>query len=175
MNAEEKQMITIEEFMTPEPYTLRETDSINDAWEIMIGKHVRHIPITDDNNHVLGLVTQRDVLAATDPGAIREAKSASHEVKSDVTLSEIMIRDVTVIHKEDSLRKAALYLQSHKYGCLPVVLDDRLVGIITDSDFIDIAINLIEQAEVSEEEAMMDIESEPDIDDIDLPEVDEVL
>jgi len=175
MNAEEKQMITIEEFMTPDPYTLRETDSINDAWEIMIGKHVRHIPITDDDDHVLGLVTQRDVLAATDPGAIREAKSASHEVKSDFTLSEIMIRDVTVIHKQDSLRKAALYLQSHKYGCLPVVLDDRLVGIITDSDFIDIAINLIEQAEVSEEEAMMDIESEPDMDDIDLPEVDEVL
>jgi len=175
MNTEEKQMITIEEFMTPDPYTLRETDSLNDAWEIMIGKHVRHIPITDDDDHVLGLVTQRDVLAATDPGAIREAKSASHEVKSDFKLSEIMIRDVTVIHKQDSLRQAALYLQLHKYGCLPVVLDDRLVGIITDSDFIDIAINLIEQAELSEEEAMMDIETEEVMDDIDLPEVDEVL
>jgi len=168
-------MITIEEFMTPEPYTLRQSDSINDAWEVMIGKHVRHIPITDDDNHVLGLVTQRDVLAATDPGAIREAKSASHEVRCDVTLSEIMIRDVTVIHKEDSLRKAALYLQTHKYGCLPVVVDDRLVGIITDSDFIDIAINLIEQVEVSEEESMLDFESESDIDDIDLPEADEVI
>jgi CBS-domain-containing membrane protein len=175
MTADDKQMITIEEFMTPEPYTLRQSDSINDAWEVMIGKHVRHIPITDDDNHVLGLVTQRDVLAATDPGAIREAKSASHEVRCDVTLSEIMIRDVTVIHKEDSLRKAALYLQTHKYGCLPVVVDDRLVGIITDSDFIDIAINLIEQVEVSEEESMLDFESESDIDDIDLPEADEVI
>jgi CBS domain-containing protein len=175
MNTEENQMITIEEFMTPDPYTLRETDSLNDAWEIMIGKHVRHIPITDDDGHVLGLVTQRDVLAATDPGAIRDAKSASHEVKSDFKLSEIMIRDVTVIHKQDSLRQAALYLQLHKYGCLPVVLDDRLVGIITDSDFIDIAINLIEQAEVSEEEVMLDIETEQVMDDIDLPEVDEVL
>lgn len=175
MTAEDKQMITIEDFMTPDPYTLRETDSINDAWEIMIGKHVRHIPITDDDDHVLGLVTQRDVLAATDPGAIIEAKSASHEVKSDVTLAEIMIRDVAVIHREDSLRQAALYLQTHKYGCLPVVVDDRLVGIITDSDFIDIAINLIEQVEVSEEESMLDFESEPDIDDIDLPEADEVI
>ena len=168
-------MITIEEFMTPDPFTLRQTDSINDAWEVMIGKHVRHIPITDDENHVVGLVTQRDVLAATDPGAIREAKSASHEVRSDITLSEIMIRDVTVIHKEDSLRQAALNLQTHKDGCLPVVVDDRLVGIITDSDFIDIAINLIEQVEVSEEETMMDFDSEQDIDDIDLPEADEVI
>jgi len=177
MNAEDNQMITIEEFMTSEPYTLREADSINDAWEIMIGKHIRHIPITDDDNHVLGLVTQRDVLAATEPGAIREAKNASHEVKSDFTLSEIMIRDVRVIHKEDSLRQAALYLQSHKYGCLPVVSDDRLVGIITDSDFIDIVINLLEQAELTEEEAMMAIETESgqDLEGIELPEVDEAL
>lgn len=175
MNAEDKQMITIEEFMTSEPYTLREADSINDAWEIMIGKNIRHIPITDDDGHVLGLITQRDVLAATEPGAIREAKSASHEVKSDLRLSEIMIRDVKVIHKADSLRQAALYLQSHKYGCLPVVMDDKLVGIITDSDFIDIAINLLEQAELTEEEAQMDIESEGDMEGINLPEVDEAL
>ena len=175
MIAEDKQMITIEEFMTPDPYTLRQSDSINDAWEVMIGKHVRHIPITDEDNHVLGLVTQRDVLAATAPGAIREAKTASHEVKSDLTLSEIMIRDVTVIRKEDSLRQAALYLQTHKYGCLPVVVDGRLVGIITDSDFIEIAINLIEQVEVSEEDSMMDFEADQDIDDIDLPETDEMI
>jgi CBS domain-containing protein len=176
MNAEDNQMITIEEFMTADPYTLRESDSINDAWEIMIGKHIRHIPVTDDENHVLGLVTQRDVLAATEPGAIQEAESASHQVRSDLTLSDIMIREVRVIHKEDSLRQAALYLQAHKYGCLPVVLDDRLVGIITDSDFIDIAINLLEQAELTEEESIMDMEeSGQDIDGIELPDVDEAL
>lgn len=177
MTAEDKQMITIEEFMTSEPYILRETDSINDAWEIMIGKHIRHIPVTDEDNHVLGLVTQRDVLAATEPGAIYEAKTASHEVKSDLSLSDIMVRDVRVIRKEESLRQAALYLQSHKYGCLPVVSGDQLVGIITDSDFIDIAINLLEQAELTEEEAMMTIENdaEVDMDDVELPEADEAL
>lgn len=177
MTAEDKQMISIEEFMTSEPYTLREADSINDAWEIMIDKHIRHIPVTDEDNHVLGLVTQRDVLAATEPGAIREAKTASHEVKSDLNLSDIMVRDVRVIRKEESLRQAALYLQSHKYGCLPVVSGDQLVGIITDSDFIDIAINLLEQAELTEEEAMMTIENdaEVDMDDVELPEVDEAL
>ena len=177
MTAEDKQMITIEEFMTSEPYILRETDSINDAWEIMIDKHIRHIPVTDESNHVLGLVTQRDVLAATEPGAILEAKTASHEVKTDLNLSDIMVRDVRVIRKDESLRQAALYLQSHKYGCLPVVSGDQLVGIITDSDFIDIAINLLEQAELTEEEAMMTIENdaEVDMDDVELPEADEAL
>ncbi len=155
-------MITIEEFMTPEPYTLRETDSLNDARKIMTEKHIRHIPITDDDNHVLGLVTQRDVLAATEPGWKQTVENISSE--SAIRLSDIMIRDVSIIHKSDSLRRAAMYIQSHKYGCLPVVSDDYLVGIITDSDFIDIAINLLEQVEITEEESK--IESEADIADL---------
>ncbi len=155
-------MITIEEFMTPEPYTLRETDSLNDARKIMTEKHIRHIPITDDDNHVLGLVTQRDVLAATEPGWKQTVEKISSE--SAIRLSDIMIRDVSIIHKSDSLRRAAMYIQSHKYGCLPVVSDDCLVGIITDSDFIDIAINLLEQVEITEEESK--IESEADIADL---------
>ncbi|MFV9616095.1 MAG: CBS domain-containing protein [Gammaproteobacteria bacterium] len=161
-------MITVDEFMTSEPCTLRDTDSINNARQIMTEKHIRHIPVTDGNNHVLGLVSQRDVLAATGPAT---AKSESPEVKVDTTLSDIMIRNVSVVHPSDSLRQAALYLQAHKYGCLPVVSNDLLVGIITDSDFIAIAINLLEQAELSEEVA--EIETENAMDDVDLMLVDE--
>lgn len=155
-------MITIEEFMTHAPYTLCETDTLNDARKIMTEKHIRHIPITDNDNHVLGLVTQRDVLAATEPGWKQSAENKSSE--STIRLSDIMIRDVSVIHKSDSLRRAAMYIQSHKYGCLPVVSEKCLVGIITDSDFIDIAINLLEQVEITEEETKMETgEDDPDL------------
>ena len=145
-------MITIEEFMTAKPYVLRETDSIDDARAIMTEKHIRHIPVTDSNNHVLGLITQRDVLAATDPTSLQSDNKTSQQKETECNLSEIMIKNVRVIHKSDSLRQAAMYMQSHKYGCLPVVYDDCLVGIITDSDFVTIAINLLEQVELSEEE-----------------------
>lgn len=144
--------------MTSEPYTLRETDSLNDARKIMTEKHIRHIPITDNDDHLLGLVTQRDILAATEPGLELKVKGLSCDL--DIKLADIMSRGVSVIHREDSLRQAALYIQSHKYGCLPVVSDDRLVGIITDSDFIDIAINLLEQAEIMEEEGSIEIETD---------------
>ena len=145
-------MITIEEFMTVKPYTLRETDTVNDARRIMTEKHIRHIPVTDSNKHLLGLVTQRDVLAATAPRLGQGDQQVSPVDGSDIRLSDIMIRNVTVIHTYDSLRQAAVYMQSHKYGCLPVISDERLVGIITDSDFVAIAINLLEQAELVEEE-----------------------
>jgi len=153
-------MIAIDEFMTAEPYTLRETHSLNDARKIMTERNIRHIPITDDDRHLVGLVTQRDVLAATSPTSKQQTRSAPHEGDSDIKLSDIMVRDVSVIHRTDSLRQAALYIQSHKYGCLPVLSADRLVGIITDSDFIDIAINLLEQVEITDEEVRMELETE---------------
>ena len=149
-------MITVEEFMTTEPWTLRETDSLADARAIMSERHIRHIPITDDESRLVGLVTQRDILAVTDPARLLTAKTDSNPRETERKLSDIMNRNVSVIGEKDSLREAAMYLQSHKYGCLPVVANGRLVGIITDSDFIAIAINLIEQAELNEEELGVD-------------------
>ena len=145
-------MIKVEEFMTAEIVTLGETDSLADARKIMTEKNIRHIPITDQHGHLLGLVTQRDVLAASGPESMRQRIAGENVSEDDVQLSEVMISDVSVISKLDSLRTAAMYMQAHKYGCLPVVSDNKLVGIITDSDFIAIAINLIEQAELNEEE-----------------------
>lgn len=157
-------MITIDELMTSNPYTLRATDSLDDARNIMTEKHIRHIPVTDSDNHLLGLVTQRDILEATVPRSNSQQKTAPHE--NVIKLSDIMIRNVNVVHKSDSVRQAAIHLQSHKYGCLPVVEDDCLIGIITDSDFIDIAINLIEQVEIAED--VVEFETET-LDDIDMP------
>lgn len=143
-------MITIEELMTAQPYTLRETDRVSDAWKVMTDKHIRHIPITDKDNQLLGLVTQRDVLAATGP--IQNGDAASHLVGQDIKLADIMIRDVKVIHKNEPLREAAVYMLSHKYGCLPVVSDEGLIGIITDTDFVAIAINLLEQVDMADDD-----------------------
>ena len=153
-------MITIDELMTSNPYTLSETDTLEDARKLMTEKNIRHIPITDQDNNLRGLVTQRDILQATGPGAEQD----------DVKLSDIMINHVSVIHTTDSLRQAALFLQSHKYGCLPVVENDRLVGIITDSDFITIAINLLEQIELAED---VDDYDQDAMEDFGVPDIEE--
>ena len=153
-------MITVDELMTAEPYTLRETDTLRTARQLMTEKHIRHIPITDDNNRLFGLITQRDVLQAADSD-------------NETRLEQIMIQDVSVIAGTDSARSAAIHLQQHKYGCLPVVGDDnQVVGIITDSDFVGVAINLLEQVEIAEDQD--DSTLEPDtMDDVDMPVLDE--
>jgi CBS domain-containing membrane protein len=58
-----------------------------------------------------------------------------------------MVTKVATVDESASLRQAALFLEKHRIGCLPVVSEEKLVGIITDTDFVGVAINLLEQLE----------------------------
>jgi len=65
-------------------------------------------------------------------------------------LNAIMITKLDTVNKGTDLRQAALFLQQHKHGCLPVVEDNTLVGLVTDTDFVSVAINLLEMLEATE-------------------------
>jgi CBS domain-containing protein len=65
-------------------------------------------------------------------------------------VKDIMVTDVATVDERASLRQAALFLEKHRIGCLPVVTDGMLQGIITETDFVAVAINLLEQLEDSE-------------------------
>ncbi len=138
-------MFTVAEVMTANPYTVRRTDTLGDVVNLMTDKHIRHVPVVDDDGALDGLVTHRDILAAT--GArLRDLRSASET--SRIAVADIMNSRVKSTSPETELRAAARFLESHKYGCLPVVDKGRLVGIITDTDFVGVAINLLEQFEM---------------------------
>ena len=137
---------SIAEIMTAEPETLGVDDSLETARDMMSQRGFRHIPIVDGAGALAGLVTQSDVLAAS----ASNIGSASDRPAAEVRIGEFMTRDVATVDERAELRDAAIYLQRHKYGCLPVVTDGRLRGIVTDSDFVGVAINLLEQLELSE-------------------------
>jgi CBS domain-containing protein len=61
-----------------------------------------------------------------------------------------MVTEVATVDEHASLRQAALFLEKHGIGCLPVVTGDKLRGIITDTDFVGVAINLLELLEETE-------------------------
>ena len=143
-------MITVHDMMTAELYTLKETDSISAARILMTEKHIRHIPIVNDDGELVGLVTQRDLLAAGISKLADVKDGQRTEFEASVPLKKIMTTELSVVHEHMNLRQAALRLQAYKYGCLPVVSDGELKGIITDSDFVAVAINLLEQIESTE-------------------------
>ena len=69
---------------------------------------------------------------------------------ADIVVADVMVTNVATVSHDASLRQAALFIEKHGIGCLPVLKKDRLIGIITDSDFVAVAINLLEQIEESE-------------------------
>ncbi|EGR2495789.1 CBS domain-containing protein [Vibrio cholerae] len=148
LRRKELAMIKVEDMMTRHPHTLLRTHTLNDAKHLMEALDIRHVPIVDANKKLLGIVSQRDLLAAQESSLQRSAQGDS--IAFETPLFEVMHTDVTSVAPQAGLKESAIYMQKHKIGCLPVVAKDVLVGIITDSDFVTIAINLLELQEESE-------------------------
>ncbi|KYN81993.1 acetoin utilization protein AcuB [Vibrio cidicii] len=144
-------MIKVEDMMTRNPHTLLRSHTLADARNMMAALDIRHIPIVDANKRLLGIVTQRDILAAQE-SSLHNAP-ADQSYTDDTPLYEMMHSSIMTAEPKAGLKESALYMQKHKVGCLPVVDRGQLVGIITDSDFVTIAINLLElQEEVEPDE-----------------------
>jgi CBS domain-containing protein len=142
-------MLTVAEIMTREPYSLPPESSLEDARKLMAEHHIRHIPVLRDNGSLVGMVSQRDVLAAS---ASSVTGAAEPTASGATSLATILTQPVQTVDPNASLRGTAMHLQKHKLGCLPVVEDGRVVGIVTDADFVAVAINLMEQLELAEPE-----------------------
>lgn len=153
-------MITIDEFMTRNPHTLRASDSLADARQLMLQHEIRHIPIVEADGKVVGIVSHRDVLRAA-PSSL--AQSATID-ESAILLEKVMTSPVHVMDERESLRAAAMHIRKTRHGCIPIVTGGKLRGIVTDSDFVTVAIHLLEQADDNEEFLGAEFEEETDFD-----------
>ena len=140
-------MIELDTIMSTDLETIGPGDSLEKAGEIMQRRRIHHLPVVDDGGELIGLVTLSNLLAATD-SFLRDEDSRMHP--GEIRARDVMVTDVATVDEHASIRQAALFLEKHRIGCLPVVTDGELRGIITDTDFVGVAINLLEQLEVSE-------------------------
>lgn len=140
-------MFSIEAIMSTDLITLHETANLAEARTLMQSNRIHHLPIVADNDELVGLITLTNVLAGTD-SILRDQENRMHA--EDICVKDVMVTDLATVDEHASLRQAALFLEKHKIGCLPVVTAGKLRGIITDTDFVAVAINLLEQMEDSE-------------------------
>ena len=136
-------MISVETIMTPDPVTLLESDTLDTAYKLMTEKHIHHIPIVDKSDALIGLISHRDILAASS-----STLNSNPGDNSNTPLGKIMISPVVSIPPETGTLKAAQYIHQSRHGCLPVVADGSLIGIITEYDFVEVAISLLERRAV---------------------------
>ena len=126
----------VRDLMTERVYTLRENDRLLDLEELMSSRHVRHVPVVDRDGELIGLVTHRD-LARGVLGRIQELPiGVEEDLLRRRRVGEIMVTEPETIEPDTPLREAAEIMLENKIGCLPVTEGTRLVGILTEADFV---------------------------------------
>lgn len=128
---------TVGQFMSTDLFTVRLHDLVDLVVCVMDWKHIRHVPVEDDEGHLIGLVSHRDLLHLM-------AQGVGSKDTEPVAVKEIMTRNpITVTPQTPTLTAIAL-MRQHHVGCLPVLENERLVGIITAYDFLTLSAELIE-------------------------------
>ena len=140
-------MLTLDTIMSTDLVTIEPDENLGAARSLMHDEKIHHLPVVDSGGTLVGLVTLTNVLAATD-SFLRDEENRIHA--KEIVVKDIMVTDIATVDTNASLRQVALFLERHRIGCLPVMKDDVLEGIITDTDFVGVAINLLEQIEESE-------------------------
>lgn len=120
----------VEEVMSTDLFTVRADDLLAVAGEVMRWKHIRHVPVQDDAGALVGLLSYRQLLAGRDVG---DGASGQHAVR------DVMITDVCTAAPHDTCAEAVARLRRHGVGCLPVVHEGRLVGIVSERDLLPFA------------------------------------
>ncbi len=128
---------TVEQFMATDLFTVRAEDLIDLAASLMRWRHVRHVPVEDNEGKLIGIISHRDLLELV---AVGESNG-----KREVTVRDVMKRDLITVRPETPTLEALRLMREKNIGCLPVTEDGRLVGLITAHDFLTVSAKLLEE------------------------------
>ncbi len=125
----------VRELMTTEVTTVQETDALIDAAMIFSRSTVRHLPVLR-GKQLVGVITERDVKRFA-PGLLSGVSSDQYQqVMESTPLARVMTREMLTVKADQPVSEAVNLLYSKRIGCLPVVENNELVGIITTTDML---------------------------------------
>jgi CBS domain-containing protein len=124
---------TVGQFMATDLFTVRPDDIVDFAASLMEWRYVRHVPVEDDEGHLLGLVSHRQLLRLVARGNA-----------SEVMVRDIMHADPRSVPSDTATVEAIRLMRENRLSCLPVVDDGKLVGLITEHDLGVVAGRLLE-------------------------------
>jgi CBS domain-containing protein/gamma-glutamylcysteine synthetase len=125
----------VDHYMTSDLFTVHAEDPIEMVANLMIWERIRHVPVEDGEHRLVGVVTHRAVMRFIMSGGSPRRTS----------VADIMKREPVTVTPETPTIEALRTMRRLRVGCLPVVDGERLVGIVTDEDFMDLASKLLEE------------------------------
>lgn len=128
------------DLMSDRVVAVRAEDDVAAVHELMLHHGIRHVPVVDDEERLIGLISHRDLLRHALIEQADVPRSVEKAVQSRILAREVMTEHPDAVSLEDDLFSAAQLMLEHKWGCLPVVGEGgRLVGILTEADFVRMA------------------------------------
>jgi len=134
--------LKVRDVMTTDPLTMAPEESLMEALQTMRLRSIRRIPIMLDGK-LVGLLTEGDLKRA-EPSTLSDTQEHFTQVMEGTPISRIMIENLVTTSPDTSLLEAAQVLWTNKYGALPVLEGERLVGILTDNDLLGALVRLLE-------------------------------
>jgi len=128
---------TVEQFMSTDLFTVRPEDVIDLAASLMNWKHIRHVPVEDDQGNLVGILSHRDILDLV--------ANDDSDAKREIVVRDMMKTGLITIPPETSTLKALKLMREKSVGCLPVVRDGKLIGLVTAHDFLLVSTKLFEE------------------------------
>ena len=129
---------TVGQFMSTDLFTVQPGDLIDLAASVMDWRHIRHVPVEDEAGHLVGLITHRNLL--------RLVSSGNHEKSlKAITVREVMVPNPVTVSPSTPTLEAVKIMREQRIGCLLVVEDRQLLGIVTSYDFLDASAQLFQQ------------------------------
>jgi acetoin utilization protein AcuB len=141
----EDNIMFVSRSMVSQVITIEKEASIFEAQEKMAAKGIRHLPIVDDDNRLIGIVTDRDIRSALPYSLIKKKATAEEREKlAQLKVEDIMTRDPKTISPMYTIQDALLMIQKEKVGAFPVVDDEgKLKGILSVRDLLRSFINVL--------------------------------
>lgn len=126
--------VCVQDLMTPHPVSVGPDEPLGSVWKTMAERRFRHMPVVDDEGRLVGIVSQRDLLAAA------RARGGSLEFVDERPASNVMQTAVDAVSPDCCAAEAARHMLRSKRSCLPVVdAEGALVGILTEADYLRMA------------------------------------
>jgi len=120
--------------MTPNPTTITTETSLKEALDLVRSNPFRHLPVLDKNGKLVGIVTEKSLVYASPTPTTTLSVFEVDYILSRTKIGQIIHDDVVTVGADLTIEEAARIMVDRRFGCLPVVENDELIGIISDTD-----------------------------------------
>jgi CBS domain-containing protein len=128
--------LRVRDLMSKPVLTLRRGDRVAAAEELMRMERIRHLPVVDEDGALCGIVSQRDLFRGALARALGHAERGRDKLLALLRVNDVMTAPVVTASPDETVTEAAARMVERKLGCLVVVEDGRMLGILTEGDFV---------------------------------------